>query len=417
MKRGFFLFLTGLLVLSLEAEGPVAGNRYPIILVGGFMNFGRNEAVGFRYWGGFEDIQSFLGERGFTVFTADIGPLSSNWDRACELYAEIRGGTVDYGAHHAEMYSHRRFGRTCTGLYPRWGTPDPETGRPEKVHLVCHSMGGQTGRLLAHLLESGNMDEIEESGEGCSPLFTGGHRWIESVTTLATPHDGTTLTETVPVVEEYAVFLLSLLEAVNGITDEEFFTFQLEQWGLVREEGEGYRDFREKLKRTALWEETEDFSLFDLTPEGARALNERTPACEDIYYFSWATEETEYDAGKGKYSPEIGMNPGLIPGAVFLGSYSPGPGGPDWITPMWRWNDGVVNTPSMPGPRAGSSDRILSFDGNAKRGVWNYMGVLSSCDHLDIIGITTLPFLSPLNGYDSVKAWYLDLARFLWSLE
>ena len=52
--------------------------------------------------GGVHDIQEDLKRNGYTVHTAAVGPVSSNWDRACELYAQINGGTVDYGAAHAE---------------------------------------------------------------------------------------------------------------------------------------------------------------------------------------------------------------------------------------------------------------------------------------------------------------------------
>ena len=67
-------------------------------------------------------------------------------DRACELYAQISGGTVDYGAVHAEKHGHNRFGRTYSGFAPNWS----ETN---KVHLVGHSMGGQTIRTLVQLLK------------------------------------------------------------------------------------------------------------------------------------------------------------------------------------------------------------------------------------------------------------------------
>ncbi|MBN2049394.1 MAG: triacylglycerol lipase [Spirochaetales bacterium] len=405
----------GLKAYSDDTVRKETGNRYPIVLVGGFMNFGRDKALGFRYWGGFEDIQEYLKEQGFEVYTADIGPLSSNHDRACELFTEIKGGQVDYGAAHADTFGHERFGKTCSGFYPPWGTEDPETGEIRKVHLVCHSMGGQTGRVLAGLLEYG--DSAEQDTEDCSPLFTGGKEWIASITTIATPHDGTTLVRAASYVEDYVVYLLSFLDLTNDLVSGTFFDFQLDHWGLVREEGQSIQDFRDALMESRLWFTTKDFSFHDLTPEGARRLNERTPACKDIYYFSWSTLRTVYNLENSSVHPEIGMNPALIPGALFLASYERENDDPAWITRQWRMSDGVVNTPSMRGPSAGSDDRIVPFNGEAEKGVWNDMGILSSCDHLDIIGITAIPFQTTLEGYSSVEGWYLDLARFLWSLE
>lgn len=410
-----------LLLLSLTtaaaAEELGVCNRHPIVLVGGFMNFGRDEGLGFRYWGGTDDIQLYLEEHGYTVYTADVGPLSSNRDRACELFAEIAGGRVDYGAGHAEQYGHERFGKIHTGFYPKWGSVDPATGEIRKVHLVCHSMGGQTARVLARLLEEGAPEELEKSGKDTSALFIGGRTWIESITTIATPHNGTTLTRTATYVEELAVFFLAMLEAANNLIEGRFFDFRLDHWGLGIESGEDFGDIRDKLLASRLWEKTEDFSLYDLTPEGAAALNRRTPACEDIYYFSWAAEKTAYDCSTGEVYPEAGLNPRLLPGALFIANYSPRGDDPGWIDWNWRVNDGVVNTVSMRGPVAGSKDGIIPFDGRPRRGVWNDMGILSSCDHLDVIGISAVSLGPTIEGYPSVEEWYLDLARFLWSLE
>ena len=61
-------------------------NNYPIILVNGFAGWGREEMLGVKYWGGVHDIQEDLKRNGYTVHTAPVGPVSSNWDRACELH-------------------------------------------------------------------------------------------------------------------------------------------------------------------------------------------------------------------------------------------------------------------------------------------------------------------------------------------
>ncbi|HBI04693.1 MAG TPA: lipase, partial [Paenibacillaceae bacterium] len=115
----------------------IRGNEDPIVLVAGFTGWGRDEFGGFLYWGGTSDIQEELKQQGYPTFTAGIGPYSSNWDRACELFAIIKGGTVDYGEVHSKRFGHARYGRTFPGLYPQWS-------KENKIHIIGHSMGGQT---------------------------------------------------------------------------------------------------------------------------------------------------------------------------------------------------------------------------------------------------------------------------------
>ncbi|KUF93845.1 UPF0652 protein C22H10.08 [Phytophthora nicotianae] len=72
-----------LLTVALSPSLTQATNKYPIILVNGFSGWGRDELLGFRYWGGIQgDFQNELTAQGYTVYTAAVGPFASNWDRA-----------------------------------------------------------------------------------------------------------------------------------------------------------------------------------------------------------------------------------------------------------------------------------------------------------------------------------------------
>jgi triacylglycerol lipase len=63
------------------------GNHYPIVLVHGLFGWGGTEVLGLNYWGGFSSLRDILNNAGYKVYTPSIGPVASNWDRACELYA------------------------------------------------------------------------------------------------------------------------------------------------------------------------------------------------------------------------------------------------------------------------------------------------------------------------------------------
>ena len=205
-------------------------NDDPIILVHGFNGFTDdiNPPILSHYWGGDKlNIRQDLQDNGYETYEASIGALSSNYDRAVELYYYIKGGTVDYGAAHAEKYGHERYGKTYEGVYKDW-----QPG--QKVHLVAHSMGGQTVRQLEELLRNGNPEEIayqKEHGGEISPLYQGGNdNMITSITTLGTPHNGTVASDELgneafirQVVYDYVKF--------KGNTDSHS-DFGLNQWGL-----------------------------------------------------------------------------------------------------------------------------------------------------------------------------------------
>ena len=79
-------------------------NDYPIVLVHGFMGWGPNEMGSYNYWGGKRDMVQEFESQGFEVLVTNVGPISSNWDRAVELYYQIKGGQVDYGKTHSEKF-------------------------------------------------------------------------------------------------------------------------------------------------------------------------------------------------------------------------------------------------------------------------------------------------------------------------
>jgi triacylglycerol lipase len=390
---------------TLETPGPARrANDYPIVLVHGLLGFDRDELFGFRYWGGFVDLEEELQSEGHETYTAAVGPVSSLWDRACELYACIKGGRVDYGEAHSELFGHDRYGRTYPGLYPDWGEVDPATGKVRKVHIIGHSLGGPTGRTLIQLLEQGS----PVPGQGDHLLFRGGNSWVCSLTTISSPHDGTTLTYRYDWEQSLIKPAFTFLISVSSSSPELYYDFKLDQWGLTRSPGEDFHSYRERVVNSDIWSRSKDTAYWDGSPEGAMELNGWVRAQPSVYYFSWATEASYREPLSGTQVPEIGVPRHMASIARFIGSYSRDDETDLTIDSSWWQNDGLVNTNSMDGPTLGSTDRIRQFSGTPVAGQWNYMGLLESVDHLDIVGIPTAD--------SDLKEWYLSLAALLASL-
>ena len=159
-----------------------ATNNNPIFLIHGFMGWGRDELNHHYYWGGSEDLQQILQDAGFDVYTLSVGPISSNWERAIEAYTQIKGGCIDYGNEHSTKYNiiQKPSDKCYEGLYPQWDEDHP-------IHIIGHSQGGLTARMLEYLLQ------ITLENEDSSLLSTSYENYIMSITTISTPHNGTSL--------------------------------------------------------------------------------------------------------------------------------------------------------------------------------------------------------------------------------
>lgn len=354
-------------------------NNYPNVLVHGMCGWGKDEIFGqyFRYWGGLKgDIQEYLKSKGYETFVASMGPISSNWDRACELYAFLRGGMVDYGAVHSARYGHSRYGRSYPGVFPQWS----ETN---KVHLIGHSQGGPTSRTLIQLLEHGDADEVAfvpGSHEApSSDLFKGGKRWVHSLTSVAGVHNGT------PVADDMGALIADLLHAAAstaGLAENEpIFDFSLQQWGLEREKGEGFAEYIRRCLGSKIWK-TNDCCAYDLSLVAAHFQNALVLTSPDVYYSSYAVDGT-FEGPLGVRLPAPNMNPALKLGGVLIGKNERDlPGGAD----AWRPNDGAVPVPSAQYPFGHAHEAVVA--GNTekpKKGVWYVHPTLTGKDHISVI--------------------------------
>ena len=369
----------------MSKEQPVQNNGYPIILIHGLTGWGPDEMFGkFRYWGGFGGIQKHLTDRGFRVYEAVVGPFSSNRDRAIELYYFIKGGTVDYGAAHAALHNHERFGRTFPGLIPNWNENN-------KIHIIGHSMGGLTARALANLIVDGCAIEREfyekHPEVGISPLFLGGEQSIRSITTMATPNNGTSLLERrdifIPVVRR----LFFTLAGMSGITSKrKIYDFKLDHFGLSRNKEETFISYANRVFSSSIWE-TEDIAFTCLSVKGVASSANLLATRPDIYYFSHTGQATKKISFLNLYRPLFTLNPIFIPTAILMTTYTDKQSTPV-IDGTWAPNDGLVNVVSSFHP---FGHPAKPYTGNPQPGEWNYHPVMMGWAHQDFIGIGIRP--------------------------
>lgn len=369
------IFLVGLLSPVVRAE-----NSYPIILVHGFMGWGRDEMGGYNYWGGLYDIEEYLREQGYQVYTASVGPVSSNWDRAVELYYQIKGGQVDYGKRHADRFGliQKPPGKRYSGLFPAWDAEHP-------VHIIGHSMGGQTARMLLYLLtESIYSDAGGTQPEESALLGQSRRGWIRSITTISTPHNGTTLSD---LVSSGIPFLQDFI-ALAAVVGNDFFDFDLQQWDFERRIGERWIEYVRRLREHPAWE-TQNISAWDLSLEGARQLNTLLMANPGVYYFSFATSGTVPDSASGRHVPGKQIRIITRSNARVMGRKPAYWADGTATDSTWFENDGIVNTVSMIAPTTGlqGPDPVTDYQPGVELlpGRWYFMGTLRM-DHKGPLG-------------------------------
>jgi hypothetical protein len=71
--------------------------------VPGFLGWGAPLFGTVNYFGGVIDIPKILVDRGYTVIVASVSPISSNWERACELYRQLTFGQYVFITAHVDI--------------------------------------------------------------------------------------------------------------------------------------------------------------------------------------------------------------------------------------------------------------------------------------------------------------------------
>ena len=356
-------YLSIILILIFISE-IAAKNNYPIILIHGFLGWGRDEMADYYYWGGQKDLEAVLRQEGYEVYTVSVGPISTNFDRAIEAFYQIKGGQVDYGNEKAEKFGivQRPPQKNYSGMYPAWDADHP-------IHIISHSQGGQTARMLEILLKKSFLGE-ESSLLGNK--FTG---WIKSVTTISTPHNGSTL---VPIMLDVFPFALNLAPWFGGIEIEKFddlFDFDLEHWGVERKYDESLLEYYKRINNSPL-SKSQNLCSRDLSPKGAHEFNKTYTIDPKVYYFSFSTYATKAAKNKQTHHPDSKMSFHLWATSLLMGRDNNAPDS------TWYENDGICNTISMSHP---FGFPVKMYDGIPQKGIWQNMKKLHM-DHQAVIG-------------------------------
>ena len=346
------------------------------------MGWGPDEMGSYNYWGGKNNYVNMLKEEGFDIIEVSVGPISSNWERAIEVYYQLKGGQLDYGKSHSEKYGiiqkpKNKFYKDP--LYPEWNKNNP-------VHIIGHSMGAQTARmlqyLLGHLIYENQEHTILEKSDLLGKINIG---MVRSITSISAPNDGTTLSE---IVTKMIPFVQYFIVAAGLVGGSQFYDFDLEQWGFYRFENERWPSYLNRLRKHNAFK-TKNISSWDLSLSGAKQLNSFLIADPEVFYFSVVTSTTNIKPGSNYHMPSKGTSIITRSRAKLIGS-RPGYWDDGSSTDsLWFENDGVVNSISMYGPTTGANgpDPIVKYDKDdiLIPGQW-YWQKIEGMDHWNIIG-------------------------------
>ena len=404
-KKLLSLLLAVLLLCSLmpacaSAENAAAEDAYPFVFVHGLMGWGDRSMLDpiVPYWGMTTgNLMNYLTSKGYESYAAQVGPLSGAWDRACELYAQLTGTRVDYGAAHSAEKGHDRYGITYeTPLFEGWSAE-------KKVNLIGHSFGGATTRLLLELLANGSAEEIaaaKAAGTEVSPLFEGGKGdWVYSLTAVAAPHNGTTFIETCDISTKVVTDFIYNFGASLGLTKlKGVYDLQLEHFGIYRQDDETDLQYLVRVLNSSDFMSHNDNAIYDLTIDNALKINDGIEMQKNVYYFSVCGDATHESAVSGNQVPDSSVFMLLKPFAAMIGKYyDKYTDGGVYIDRTWLPNDGMVNVVSGLYPvnsqlkcvNADGSQAYVVCDGynneDYASGIWNVLPT-QPYDHLSIVG-------------------------------
>lgn len=152
--------------------------------------------------------------------------------------------------------------------------------------------------------------------------------------------------------------------------------YKLDQWGLIRKQGESIVKFNKRVINSKIWS-THDNSIYDLSIAGANNITQRTDLASDEYYFTYAGNATKQSRVTGRAVPVISAKAPIGQAAQ-----------EDQTT-----TNGVFD---------------YSDTSKAVKGIWQYNQPVQGWDHNDFVGLDVTKHRDRTNA-DKVKTFYEDL--------
>lgn len=391
----------------------MASKQHPYVFVHGMMGWGEDKKFykGLPYWGMVTgNYPRRMREKGYEVYTPSVSPLGSAWDRACELYANLTGTTVDYGVAHSKEKGHNRFGETFPeAMLPDW-TPE------RSIHLLGHSFGGPTMRMFVELLRNGSPEERAATPAGqLSPLFEGGHGdLVKSITTISGPFDGITFPHALPKTVDYGLtYGIPMVASIIGnVGSGRVYDFQMSQWGITAVK-DGVRFARDMLNMKAIrnFVKAKDNVFADIHIPQAAEINKKLSVPAEQYLFSVTGNGTKTGKSGNQVRAPI-MIFAFAPFAYSLGKFPDQTIAGVKITEGWRMNDGIVPVESGRHPTTEPwCEWVDVKDKPIQKGIWHALPTVPG-DHGTVIG-GSISFIGKKRGQRFLNAYdfwmdYLD---------
>ncbi len=391
----------------------MASKQHPYVFVHGMMGWGEDKKFykGLPYWGMVTgNYPRRMREKGYEVYTPTVSPLGSAWDRACELYANLTGTTVDYGVAHSKEKGHNRFGETFPeAMLPDW-TPE------RSIHLLGHSFGGPTMRMFVELLRNGSPEERAATPAGqLSPLFEGGHGdLVKSITSISGPFDGITFPHALPKTVDYGLtYGIPMVASIIGnVGSGRVYDFQMSQWGITAVKN-GVRFARDMLNMKAIrnFVKAKDNVFADIHIPQAAEINKKLSVPAEQYLFAVTGNGTKTGKSGNQVKAPI-MIFAFAPFAYSLGKFPDQTIAGVKITEGWRMNDGIVPVESGRHPTTEPwCEWVDVKDKPIQKGIWHALPTVPG-DHGTVIG-GSISFIGKKRGQRFLNAYdfwmdYLD---------